>query len=33
MRHGIHTVNTEGKSIEELAVQVTQLIGISKKNR
>ncbi|MCI5142248.1 MAG: pyruvate, phosphate dikinase/phosphoenolpyruvate synthase regulator [Candidatus Electrothrix sp. ATG1] len=33
MRHGIHTVNTEGKSIEELAVQVTQLLGISKKNR
>jgi hypothetical protein len=33
MRHGINTVNTEGKSIEELAVQVTQLLGISKKKR
>lgn len=33
MRHGIKTVNTEGKSIEELAVQVTQLLGISKQKR
>lgn len=33
MRHGIKTVNTEGKSIEELSVQVTQLLGISKKKR
>jgi regulator of PEP synthase PpsR (kinase-PPPase family) len=33
MRHGIKTVDTEGKSIEELAVQVTQLLGISKKKR
>ena len=33
MRHGINTVNTEGKSIEELSVQVTQLLGISKKKR
>jgi regulator of PEP synthase PpsR (kinase-PPPase family) len=31
MQHGIKTVNTEGKSIEELSVQVTQLLGISKK--
>lgn len=33
MRHGIKTVNTEGKSIEELAVQVTQLLSITKKKR
>ncbi|XCN71646.1 MAG: pyruvate, phosphate dikinase/phosphoenolpyruvate synthase regulator [Candidatus Electrothrix aestuarii] len=33
MRHGINTLNTEGKSIEELAVQITQLLGISKKKR
>jgi regulator of PEP synthase PpsR (kinase-PPPase family) len=33
MRHGIKTINTEGKSIEELSVQVTQLLGISKKKR
>ncbi|CAK8720200.1 Putative phosphoenolpyruvate synthase regulatory protein [Candidatus Electrothrix aarhusensis] len=33
MQHGIKTVNTEGKSIEELSVQVTQLLGISKKKR
>jgi len=31
MQHGIKTVNTDGKSIEELSVQVTQLLGISKK--
>ncbi|MCI5135312.1 MAG: pyruvate, phosphate dikinase/phosphoenolpyruvate synthase regulator [Candidatus Electrothrix sp. AW2] len=31
MRHGIKTMNTEGKSIEELAVQVMQLLSISKK--
>ncbi len=33
MRHGIKTIDTEGKSIEELSVQVTQLLGISKKKR
>ncbi len=33
MQHGIKTINTEGKSIEELSVQVTQLLGISKKKR
>ena len=33
MRHGIKVLNTEGKSIEELAVQITQLLGISKKKR
>ncbi|XOF32646.1 MAG: pyruvate, phosphate dikinase/phosphoenolpyruvate synthase regulator [Candidatus Electrothrix sp. YB6] len=31
MQHGISTVQTEGKSIEELAVHVTQLLGISRK--
>ncbi|NOQ46443.1 MAG: pyruvate, phosphate dikinase/phosphoenolpyruvate synthase regulator [Desulfobulbaceae bacterium] len=31
MQHGIQVLNTEGKSIEELAVQATQLLGISKK--
>lgn len=31
MQHGIQVLITEGKSIEELAVQATQLIGISKK--
>ncbi len=33
MQHGIKTVNTEGKSIEELSVQVIQLLGISKKKK
>jgi len=31
MQHAIKTVKTDGKSIEELSVQVTQLLGISKK--
>jgi len=31
MQHGIKTLRTDGKSIEELSVQVTQLLGISKK--
>ena len=31
MQHGIKTVKTDGRSIEELSVQVTQLLGISKK--
>ena len=31
MQHGIKTLQTHGKSIEELSVQVTQLLGISKK--
>ncbi len=31
MQHGIKTLKTNGKSIEELSVQVTQLLGISKK--
>lgn len=30
LQHSIKTLNTEGKSIEEISVQVTQLIGISK---
>jgi len=30
MKYGIKTVHTEGKSIEETSVQVTQLVGISK---
>lgn len=29
-KYGIRSVNTEGNSIEETAVQVTQLVGISK---
>ncbi len=33
MKFGIAVVHTEGKSIEETAVQVTQLAGISKKQR
>lgn len=33
MKFGIPVVHTEGKSIEETAVQVTQLAGISKKQR
>ena len=33
LQHGIKTVKTDGKSIEELSVQVTQLLGISKKKR
>jgi regulator of PEP synthase PpsR (kinase-PPPase family) len=32
MQHGIKIVNTEGKSIEELSVYVTQLPGIPGKN-
>jgi regulator of PEP synthase PpsR (kinase-PPPase family) len=32
-QHGIKTLNTEGKSIEEIAVQTTQLLGLSKKRR
>lgn len=31
MQHGIKTIKSDGKSIEELSVQVTQLLGISKK--
>ncbi len=31
MQHGINTLKTDGRSIEELSVQVTQLLGISKK--
>jgi regulator of PEP synthase PpsR (kinase-PPPase family) len=31
MQHGIKTLKTDGRSIEELSVQVTQLLGISKK--
>ncbi len=31
MQHGIKTLQTDGRSIEELSVQVTQLLGISKK--
>ncbi len=31
MRHNIKVLHTEGKSIEELAVQATQLLGIAKK--
>ena len=30
LQHSIKTLNTEGKSIEEIAVQATQLIGITK---
>ncbi|MDH3328975.1 MAG: pyruvate, phosphate dikinase/phosphoenolpyruvate synthase regulator [Desulfobulbaceae bacterium] len=30
IKYGIRVVNTSGKSIEETAVQVTQLVGISK---
>lgn len=33
LHHSIKTLNTEGKSIEEIAVQATQLIGIEKKSR
>ncbi|MCK5517549.1 MAG: kinase/pyrophosphorylase, partial [Desulfobulbaceae bacterium] len=33
MQHGIQTVNTEGRSIEELSVQATQLLGISRQKR
>jgi len=32
-QHGIKRLNTEGKSIEEIAVQTTQLLGLSKKRR
>jgi regulator of PEP synthase PpsR (kinase-PPPase family) len=31
LQHGIKTLKTDGRSIEELSVQVTQLLGISKK--
>lgn len=31
MQHAIKTLKTDGRSIEELSVQVTQLLGISKK--
>lgn len=31
MQHGIKTVKTDGRSIEELSVKVIQLLGISKK--
>lgn len=31
MQHGIKTVKTDGRSIEELSVEVTLLLGISKK--
>ncbi len=30
LQHSIKTLNTEGRSIEEIAVQATQLIGITK---
>ncbi len=33
MQHGIKTIKTEGRSIEELSVQATQLLGIAKKIR
>lgn len=33
LQHSIKTLNTEGKSIEEISVQSTQLIGISKQKR
>ena len=31
MQHGIKTIKTDGRSIEEISVKVTQLLGISKK--
>ncbi len=33
MQHSIQKLNTEGRSIEEIAVQTTQLLGLSKKRR
>jgi len=33
MRHNIKTINVEGRSIEELAVQATQITGIKKRNK
>lgn len=33
LHHTIKTLNTEGRSIEEVAVQSTQLIGITRKRR
>ncbi|MCW5199969.1 kinase/pyrophosphorylase, partial [Desulfobulbus sp. F1] len=33
MQHGIQIVHTEGKSIEELSAEVTNLPGICKKER
>lgn len=33
MRHNLKVLNVEGRSIEEIAVQAVQAIGLSKKNR
>jgi len=33
LQHSIKTLNTEGKSIEEIAVQATQLLGLSKRRK
>ncbi len=33
LQHSIKTINTEGRSIEEISVQTTQLLGLSKKRR
>jgi len=33
MRHNLHVLNVEGRSIEELAVQAIQAIGLTKKNQ
>ena len=33
MRHNLHVLNVEGRSIEELAVQAIQAIGLAKKNQ
>ncbi|RUM36176.1 MAG: phosphoenolpyruvate synthase regulatory protein, partial [Desulfobulbus sp.] len=33
LQHSIKTLNTEGRSIEEISVQTTQLLGLSRKRR
>ena len=33
LNHGIKTLNTEGRSIEEISVQATQLLGIKRQRR
>jgi len=33
IRHNLHVLNVEGRSIEELAVQAIQAIGLTKKNK